>query len=128
MLQYICDHVHLRSADPVAAAKFYVDMFGAKPVSQVATPVGVRVIVDLGGLTLFIEQVPAETVRAPEPPYLGVEHIGLFVSPFDDAVAELTAKQAVFVVPPRSPRPGTKIAFVQAPDGVRVEILERTPT
>ena len=33
---------------------------------------------------------------------------------------------AVFTVPPRTIRPGVRIAFVQAPDNVRIELLERT--
>ena len=54
-----------------------------------------------------------------------MEHIGLAVTGFDTAVADLRAKGAVFTMEPWSPRPGIRIAFVQPPDGVRVEILER---
>jgi catechol 2,3-dioxygenase-like lactoylglutathione lyase family enzyme len=127
MAKFTCDHVHLRSLDPEAAAQFYVDMLGAVPVSR--TPIGqfLRVVVNLGGLNLFIEQVSTSTPRPPEPPFLGVEHIGLAVTEFDATVAELVAKGVTFAIKPTSPRPGIKIAFVQAPDGVRVEILERSP-
>ena len=120
--RFTCDHVHLRSLDPKAAAQFYVTMFGATP-----KPSGLaqREILDLGGLTLFIEQVAPATPAPPPPPFLGVEHFGLSVNGFEAAVAELTAKGAVFTVAPHAPRPGIKIAFVQAPDGVAVEILER---
>ncbi len=126
MATYTCDHVHLRSLDPVAAARFYVAMFGALP--REAAPVGaaVREVVELAGLTLFIDQVPPDTAAPPSPPFLGVEHIGLAVADLDAAVAELTAKGAVFTLSPRSPRPGLKMAFVQAPDGVQVEILQRS--
>ena len=127
MVEFKQDHLHLRSVDPEAAAKFYVDMFGALPVSRLESANSLRIVVDLGGLALFIERSPADTHRPPEPPFLGLEHIGLVVTAFEDAVAELQAKQAVFVVQPHSPRPGVKLAFIQAPDGVRVEILERTP-
>jgi len=120
--RFTCDHVHLRSLDAKAAARFYVTMFDAVP-----TPSGLeqREVVDLGGLTLFIEQVSPGTAATPPPPFLGVEHIGLSVTGFDAIVADLTVKGAVFAVAPHSPRPGIKIAFVQAPDGVAVEILER---
>ena len=128
MATYTCDHVHLRSLDPTAAARFYVGMFGAVPRGTVAVGSAVREIVALGGLTLFIEQVPAGTGAPPAPPFLGVEHVGLAVDDLDAAVAELTAKGAVFTVLPHSPRPGLRIAFVQAPDGVRVEVLQRSET
>ena len=39
----------------------------------------------------------------------------------DAAVAELRAKGAEFAVEPHSPRPGFRLAFVRAPDGVRVD-------
>jgi catechol 2,3-dioxygenase-like lactoylglutathione lyase family enzyme len=124
--RYAADHVHLRSLDPAEAAAFYVTMFGAER-REPARPGGkLREIVVLGGLTIFIEQVPPGTAAAPPPPYLGVEHIGLSVTGFDAAVAELEANGATFAVPPQTPRPGVRIAFVQAPDGVRVEILERS--
>src|SRR5215510_12733104 len=41
------------------------------------------------------------------------------------AYAALTQRGAVFTVPPRTIRPGVRIAFVQAPDNVRIELLER---
>ena len=127
MTDYKCDHVHLRSLDPEAAAKFYIDMFGAKFVSRMETATAFRVTVNLGGLPLFIDRVPAGTHGPLAPPSLGVEHIGLVVADLDQAAAELMAKGVEFTLKPTSPRPGTKIAFLKAPDGAQVEILERTP-
>ena len=57
---------------------------------------------------------------------LGLDHFGLRVDNIDAAYAELTQRGAVFTVPPRTIRPGVRIAFVQAPDNVRIELLERT--
>lgn len=127
MASFRIDHVHLRSPDPAAAASFYQTMFGATETSRVQNGGALRVVVDLGGLPLFIEQVPPNTPSPPAPPFMGVEHVGLAVTGFDAAVAELRAKGATFAKEPTSPRPGIRIAFVQAPDGVQVEILERTP-
>ena len=125
MATFTCDHVHLRSPDPDAAARFYTDMLGAKPVSRAMLGAALRVVVDLGGLPLFIEQVPDTTPHLPAPPFAGMEHIALRVEGFDAAVAELTAKGVAFTTPPHSPRPGIAIAFIAAPDGVLIEILER---
>lgn len=125
MTRFAMDHVHLRSPDPVRTADFYVEMFGARPVGRMQNGAALRVMLDLGGLPLFIEQVPPGTASPPAPPFLGVEHIGLRVQDMDAAVAELRRKGAEFVVEPNSPRPGVKLAFMQAPDGVRIEILQR---
>ena len=37
------DHLHLRSSDPEATAQYYVDVFGAAPVSKVDVRGAVRV-------------------------------------------------------------------------------------
>ena len=55
--RYRCDHVHLRSRDAVAAGAFYVEILGAREIGREGVPVS-RVILDIGGLTLFIEQAP----------------------------------------------------------------------
>ncbi|MBR0644648.1 VOC family protein [Plastoroseomonas hellenica] len=125
MAGFTFDHLHLRSPDPEAAARFYVDMLGAEITGHATTPAGLRVLMSLGGITMFIEQVPAGTAVAPPAPYIGNEHIGLKVENIHAAVAAMKAKGAHFSMEPNSPRPGITIAFVDAPDGVRVELLER---
>ena len=44
----------------------------------------------------------------------------------ETAVAELKRRGASFKMEPRTIRPGVKIAFIEAPDNVRIELLERT--
>ena len=55
----------------------------------------------------------------------GLDHFGLRVDDMDEAVAELKRRGAQFTLEPRTIRPGVRIAFVQAPDNVRIELLER---
>ncbi len=124
---FTCDHIHLRSPDPDAAARWYQNILGAAPISRAQPGGKLRVVVDLGGLELFIEQVPPSTPHPPPAPFVGIEHIAVRVTGFDAAVAGLREKGAVFAAEPSSPRPGIQIAFLSAPDGVLVEILERAP-
>jgi catechol 2,3-dioxygenase-like lactoylglutathione lyase family enzyme len=126
MSEFRWDHLHLRSPDPEATARYYVDVFGATPVNKVNAGGALRVIVNLAGLNLFIEQVSPETPAPPHPPHLGLEHIGLAVTNIDAVCAELKARGAEFTVEPHSPRPGLWIAFVRAPENVRIEVLERS--
>ena len=68
----------------------------------------------------------ASAVAAPpEPPYLGLEHIGLRVDGIDRVVAELKQKGAKFTVEPKTIRPGVRIAFLRGPENVHIELLER---
>jgi catechol 2,3-dioxygenase-like lactoylglutathione lyase family enzyme len=119
------DHIHLRSPDPLATAAFYVDCLGATETARVPVPAGTRVVLDLAGVAVFVEQVPPGTAAPPEPPYLGLEHIGLTVPDMDAAVAALKGRGVRFTMEPREARPGVRIAFIEAPEGARVELIER---
>jgi catechol 2,3-dioxygenase-like lactoylglutathione lyase family enzyme len=125
---YTYDHMHLRSRDPVATAQYYHKMFDAKIIESIQSDGRPRIDLDLNGLTIFIAQIPleAEMPSAPTTPYIGLDHFGLRVNNMDEAVAELKRRGATFTVEPRTIRPGVRIAFVQAPENVRIELLERT--
>jgi lactoylglutathione lyase len=125
---YTYDHMHLRSRDPQATAQYYHKMFDARIVESVQSDGRPRIDLDLNGLTIFIARVPAEAEipSAPAEPYLGLDHFGLRVDNLEAAAAELKRRGATFTVEPRTIRPGVKIAFIQAPDNVRIELLERT--
>ncbi len=126
MPEFRWDHLHLRSPDPLATARYYIDLFGATPVNTVAVEAGLRVIINLAGLNLFIEQVPPDTSAPPQPAHRGLEHIGLLVTDLDAVCTDLKARGAAFAVEPHAPRPGLRIAFVCAPENVRIELLERS--
>jgi len=125
MSPYRFDHLHLRSPDPESTAAFYVASFGAVIKARVQAGVALRVVAELAGVPLFIEQVPATTPAPPPPPFLGIEHIGLTVEDIDTALADLIARGVLVLSGPTQARPGVRIAFVAAPDGVRVELIER---
>ncbi|MGG5818248.1 VOC family protein [Falsiroseomonas sp. HW251] len=125
MTSFTFDHFHLRSPDPEAAARVWVNALGATIRTRMEVPAGIRVVLDLCGLTLFLEQVPPGTAVPPAAPHAGLEHLGLGVPDLDAALASATAAGALLESGPSSPRPGLRIAFVTMPDGVRVELLER---
>lgn len=124
--RYRTDHIHYRSRNAAAAARFWTDIFGATETTRVIANGNLRVVLDLGGLAIFVEEVPEGTGAPPPPPFLGLEHLALVVDDLGAAVADLTAKGAKLTRPVSSPRPGVRICFVAAPDGAEVELLERT--
>jgi lactoylglutathione lyase len=127
MATFTYDHIHLRSPDAEATARWYADMLGAEIIRSVQSDGRPRLDLNLGGVAVFVAQVPLEqSVSAPpEPPYLGLEHIGLRVSDIDDVVAELKKKGAEFTVEPKTIRPGVRIAFLRGPQNVHIELLDR---
>jgi len=127
MTAFTYDHIHLRSPDVEATARWYENMFGAEIIRSVQSDGRPRLDLNLGGVAVFIAQVPPEQAVAapPEPPYLGLEHIGLRVDGIDGVVAELKQKGAEFSVEPKTIRPGVRIAFLRGPQNVHIELLDR---
>ena len=129
MANFTYDHIHLRSPDPEKAAQFYEQMFGATIIRTPQAAGPDRIDLNLNGLMVFIAGPPASGSIPDELPdnHYGLDHFGLRVDNMDQVEAELKAKGAEFAVEPRQLRPDVKIAFLRAPDGVRIELLERTP-
>ena len=120
------DHIHLRSKDPEATAQWYERMLGAEVVrtTQQGKP---RIDLKLGGANVFIAQVTSGDGVNPPPvtPYQGLDHFGLTVSGIDAICADLKSKGVEFTREPTTVRPGVRVAFLRAPEGVSIELLER---
>jgi catechol 2,3-dioxygenase-like lactoylglutathione lyase family enzyme len=102
-------------------------MFGAEVV-RTEQQGKVRIDLNIGGAKVFIAPVtPGDGVaNPPKTPYQGLDHFGLEVKGIDAIVAELKAKGAEFTMEPNNIRPGTRIAFLRGPEGVSIELLERS--
>ena len=127
MTKFAYDHIHLRSPNAEETAQWYERMFGAEIVRSIQSDGRPRLDLNLGGVAVFIAQVPEANAVAdpPQPPFLGLEHIGLRVEGIDAAVSELKAKGAEFTVEPKTIRPGVRIAFLRGPQNVHIELLDR---
>ena len=126
MTKFTYDHIHLRSPTPEATAAYYERMFGAEVLRsmQQGKP---RIDLKLGGANIFI--APVETGdgvnAAPTTPYRGLDHFGLSVSGIDAIAADLKAKGVEFTREPTTVRPGVRVCFIRAPEGVSIELLDR---
>ncbi len=126
MTKFHWEHIHLRSEDPDATAQWYHDKLGAEVVRTPQPDGSTRIDLNLGGQKIFIARaMPGKAAQAPSSPYLGLDHFGLLVSDLSAAVAELKAKGVAFTMEPTQIRPGTRIAFLTAPENVSIELLQR---
>jgi catechol 2,3-dioxygenase-like lactoylglutathione lyase family enzyme len=128
MAKFGWDHIHLRSKDPEATAKWYERMLGAEVIRTVQQGKP-RIDLKIGGGNVFIAQVTDGDGVNPPPttPYQGLDHFGLTVSGIDAVCAELKAKGVEFTREPTTVRPGVRVAFLRAPEGVSIELLDRQP-
>ena len=127
MTKYTWDHIHLRTADPEAMAKWFEEKLGAEVIRtmQQGKP---RIDLKLGGASIFIAPVANGdgTHAAPTIPYRGLDHFGLSVSGIDGIAADLKKKGVEFTREPTTVRPGTRVCFIKAPEGVSIELLDRS--
>jgi lactoylglutathione lyase len=126
MANYTWDHIHLRTTNPEAMAAWFEKMLGAQVVRtmQAGKP---RIDLKIGGANIFIALVAEGdgTNVAPQIPYRGLDHFGLAVSGIDKVAAELKAKGVEFTREPTTVRPGVRVCFIRAPEGVSIELLDR---
>ncbi|CAM5348378.1 4-hydroxyphenylpyruvate dioxygenase OS=Afipia felis OX=1035 GN=NCTC12722_01540 PE=4 SV=1 [Afipia felis] len=116
----VWDHVHLRVTDPDTAAAWFEDVLCGEVLR---TPGRVDVII--GGQKIFLLKAPDTDKPSPAHPHRGLDHFGVHVKDIDQVAATLKAKGVRFIAEPQTPRPGIRIAFLEGPDGVSIEILER---
>src|SRR5262245_55597064 len=127
MAKYTWDHVHIRSANPEATAQWFERMLGAEVLRsmQEGKP---RIDLKLGGANIFLAPVAAgDGVNAPPTtPYQGLDHFGLSEKGIDAIADDLKAKGVEFTKPPAKVRPVGRVCFIRGPDGVSIELLDRT--
>lgn len=126
MSRFAFDHLHLRTRDPEALAAWFETYFEGVRKGVVDSKGMKRVILQVAGHDIFVEEVPEGTHAAPPAPYRGLEHLALQVKDIRGITEELKAKGARVVVEPNSPRPGVTMCFIEGPEGVQVELLERS--
>lgn len=133
---FIFDHIHLISRDPKAAAKWYVDMFGATITSDTTAYGAAQIFMELGGKILIIRgQRPTEQ---PTDTTLirsfggfsghnewGIDHFGfLYKGDLTAFCAELRDKGVQFPVELKRGLNGSLLCYVSAPDNVSIELME----
>ena len=127
MATYTWDHVHIRTRDPEGTAQWFERMLGAEALRsmQEGKP---RIDLKLGGANIFLAPVAAgDGVNAPPTtPYQGLDHFGLSVKGIDAIADDLKAKGVEFTKPPTTVRPGVRVCFIRGPEGVSIELLDRT--
>ena len=121
------DHVHLVSKDPQAAANWYADKFGGEIVRSIDVKGAPQIHVSIGGFIIIVRgRRPAESAADKPGLEWGLDHFGVRVKgDFDVFCAGLRRKGVAFSLEPTDFNPTTRIAFINAPDGVSVELLNR---
>ncbi len=124
------DHVHLWCADVEETARFFENFLEARVTARGEMEGRPMVRMDLQGIMVILATATGADRLAPGRGSRGLDHIGLRVPDLRKAMEEMRKKGARFGVdytvtgPPTWPA-GVKYAFLDGPDGIRVEVVER---
>ena len=127
-MDFVCDHLHLRSEDPNEAAKFYCDNFGAVITSSNPLSTTKSIRLELNGQPLMTISGRAEgenPIPGSTEPRYGLDHFGFTVDDLDAAATIFKGNGVHFTCEPWTMPSGTRVAFIEAPDHVSIELLER---
>ncbi|MCC6534380.1 MAG: VOC family protein [Burkholderiales bacterium] len=121
------DHVHLIAKDPIKTAQWYVDVLGGEIWKSAEVHGAPQIYVAFGEAMVIVRgERPGESAHDKGRLEWGIDHFGVRVAGDLDGFCEgLRRRGVVFTVEPTDSNPTTRIAFIEAPDGVSVELLSR---
>ncbi len=123
------NHIHIKSPDPRTTAEWYEKAFGFKIVSDETRVFGDRFIRCQqrrrhAGEHLQRAQRRDAGRRRPRRAHWGLEHFAIECDDIDADIARLDKLGAKLQEGPIKAPNGVRFAFLGAPDGARIELLE----
>ena len=129
-MPYRINHIHLKASDPRKTADWYVRAFAFKIVSDETRVFGDRFVrcksAD-GGIAVNISGARTNERLGPgdASAHHGLEHFGFDSENLEADIKRLEGLGARLLEGPIQNPNGPRIAFLWAPDDVRVELIER---
>ena len=128
-MQYPINHVHVRSSDPHASASWYEKYFNARMLfAREVMPGTITISMEVGGpVRLNISSKPegsSDKRSAAELNRLGLEHFGFNVTDLDAEIAKFEADGIRVVLPATQVPTGSKLAYIEGPDDVLIELVQ----
>ncbi len=128
-MSYAINHVHIRAKDPHASAAWYEEHFGAKVLSaREVMPGTITVSMEVGGpVRLNISSKPEgtpDTTAVAELNQLGLEHFGFDVDDLEADLDRLWKAGIRIVLPLTEIAGGTRLAYIEGPDDVLIELVQ----
>ena len=129
-MAYAINHVHIRSSDPHASASWYEKHFGAKILSaREVMPGTITVSMELDGpvrLNISSQLAGSSPERGEaELNRLGLEHFGFVTEDLEEDLDRLKAAGIRIVLPLTEVTGGGRLAYIEGPDDVLIELVQR---
>jgi lactoylglutathione lyase len=120
-------HLHLKARDPDKTAAWYDEAFGFKVKDRIVRPSGDTFITCAttdGTIVVISGEKSGETLPAGHSgTQFGLEHFAVATDDFDESFARMKSLGAPVIDGPMTTPTGIRIAFIEAPDNVRIELM-----
>jgi lactoylglutathione lyase len=122
------EHTHIRCQDLEAAVDWYERVLKGKVLRRGEVPGMPIVRMDVGGQIISLSPKREEMTVEPctGKPQWGIWQLAFEVDDIEQAFQEMKAQGATFKKEPFQQTSAAKVAFVEAPDGVEIELLQFT--
>ena len=117
--------IHLKTVDVVATARWYQERLAAEKIEEYRRDGNHHILLDVDGLEIIITQPPdaANLPVAPAESHIGLEHFGLTTGDLQGLLTDMES-HGVEIIERTPPGSEEEYAFVRAPDGVRLELVQ----
>ena len=122
-MSFTFDHIHLRTSDIAGTVKFYQANLGADGIDT-SRPDG-TIGLHIGGTMVLISPIQQGQAVDSSIAERTFDHFAVTVPNIDETAARMKANGVAFTREPVTLRPGLRIAFIMAPDNVKIEIIQR---
>ena len=117
------DHVGIRAKDIKQALAFYTEVLGLEHLETIEILGNQYYFVGNEQTRIEIEQAPAQADWEPVERG-GLQHFALIVEDLEALFRRLRERGVKVIIPPSRFRPDRKIAFIEDPDGSRIQLIE----
>ena len=125
-MNYKHDHIHVRCVDPEASEKWWTEVMGLEVLKRGGVPGMPITRLGFGDMIISLSP-PREGVEVEEfsgKNLYGMYQLGVTVDDLEATVEELRGRGAKVTLEPTEMNPGMMVSFIQAPDGVEIELMQ----
>jgi lactoylglutathione lyase len=120
------DHVHVICGDVDEAVRYFKEVFEGREVSRGELRGLPMVRVDVKGVIVALMGTESGSGQlAPGKGSRGLDHFGFKVKDLQKTFEDLKKRGAKFSIGPNVTPAGVKFAFIDGPEGMRIELVER---
>jgi len=120
------DHIHYVSNNIEEMAKYFEKIFGGKEIGRTEARGYPMIRMDVSGMTIsFLGTEPNAGLLDPGKGKRGLDHIGFKVKNLEETLEEVKKKGVKVAIGPNVTPAGVKFAFIDGPEGIRIELVEK---